>query len=117
MKRMDKLRNLLVMAASDGSLNEREIQYLMARCQQWGLTDAELAEAIGFALSKDAELALPPRESDRLEMLSDLMSMMAADGKIEETERNLFALAAAKMEVSETKLNQLIDRLTKAKTK
>ena len=112
MKRMDKLRNLLVMAASDGNLSEREINYLLDRCHQWGLSDSELSDAIAQALSKDAELALPPRQSDRIEMLSDLMEMMAADGKLDEVERNLFALAAAKMEISESQLNRLIDKLT-----
>jgi uncharacterized tellurite resistance protein B-like protein len=112
MKRIDKLRNLLVMAASDGSLTEREIKYLMDRCHQWGLSDAALADAISYALSNDAELVLPPRESERLEMLSDLMAMMAADGDLAETELNLFAVAAANMGISEARLNQLIDKLT-----
>jgi uncharacterized tellurite resistance protein B-like protein len=115
MKIMDKLRNLLVMAASDGSLTDREIRYLSDRCQQWGLSPSSFAEAIEYALSKEAELALPPRKSDRVEMLKDLMSVMAADGHLAETERHLFAMAAAKMEISETELNQLIDNLTKKK--
>jgi uncharacterized tellurite resistance protein B-like protein len=113
MKRMDKLRNLLVMAASDGSLTELEIKYLMDRCHQWQLSDAALAEAIEYALSGDAELVLPPRESDRVEMLRDLMEMMAADGELAETERNLFAVAAANMGISDTRLNQMIDQLTR----
>jgi uncharacterized tellurite resistance protein B-like protein len=113
MKIMDKLRNLLVMAASDGSLSESEMGYLTDRCQKWGLTEAALADAIKYALSKDAELTLPPRESDRLEMLEDLMAMMAADGELAETERHLFAIAAAQMNISEAKLNRIIDKLTR----
>ena len=113
MKIIDKLRNLLVMAASDGSLSESEMGYLTDRCQKWGLTESALADAIKYALSKDAELTLPPRESDRLEMLEDLMAMMAADGELAETERNLFAIAAAQMDISEAKLNRLIDKMTR----
>jgi uncharacterized tellurite resistance protein B-like protein len=112
---MDKLRNLLVMAASDGSLTEREIRYLTDRCHKWGLTESAFADAIAYALSPDAELALPSRESERLEMLEDLMSMMAADGNLAETETQLFALAAAKMGISDATLNRLIDKLTKKK--
>ena len=115
MKIMDKLRNLLVMAASDGNLTEREIRYLSDRCQKWGLTESALADAIGYALSADAELTLPPRESERIEMLEDLMTMMAADGELAETERNLFAVAAAQMEISDAKLNRLIDKLIQKK--
>jgi uncharacterized tellurite resistance protein B-like protein len=112
---MDKLRNLLVMAASDGRLTEREINYLANRCEKWGLPESSFAEAISYALSGEAELALPPRESDRIEMLQDLMSMMAADGNLAETERDIFAIAAARMEISEDKLNRLIDKLTRSK--
>jgi len=115
MKIMDKLRNLLVMAASDGSLNESEIRYLSDRCQKWGLPESALAEAIQYALSKHAELTLPPRQSERLEMLEDLMAMMAADGDLAETERNLFAVAAAQMEISDATLNRLIDKLVQKK--
>lgn len=115
MKIMDKLRNLLVMAASDGSLSESEIRYLTDRCHKWGLPESSFAEAIAYALSDDAELTMPARESERLEVLEDLMSMMAADGNLAATELNLFALAAAKMEISEAKLNRLIDKLTQKK--
>ena len=115
MRRIDKLRNLLVMAASDGSLSESEIKYLAERCKKWGLSDASFGEAITYALSDDAEIVLPPRPADRREMLRDLMSMMAADGDFAETEMNLFAIAAARMGISDEELNQLIDSLTKAK--
>jgi uncharacterized tellurite resistance protein B-like protein len=113
MKIMDKLRNLLVMAASDGSFTEREMKYLSDRCQTWGLRESAFAEAVEHALSGDAELVLPPREEDRVEMLEDLMAMMAADGHLAETERRLFAIAAARMGISEARLNEMIDQLTK----
>jgi hypothetical protein len=71
MKILDKLKNLLVMAASDGSLAEREIRYLTDRCKKWGLSEASLADAIDYALSGDAELALPSPEPERQEMLED----------------------------------------------
>ena len=116
MMKMDKLRNLFVMAAADGSLTEREISYLTDRCQKWGLTESSLAEAIQYALSGDAELAVPPRVSDRLEMLEDLIKVMAADGDLAETERDLFAVAAARMEISDAQLNGLIDRITQKRS-
>jgi uncharacterized tellurite resistance protein B-like protein len=115
MKIMDKLRNLLVMAASDGRLTEREVNYLADRCKKWGLPESSFSDAITYALSEEAELTLPPRESERIEMLQDLMSMMAADGNLAETERHLFAIAAARMEISEERLNRMIDKLTRTK--
>lgn len=42
-------------------------------------------------------------------MLRDLIRMMAADGDLADVEKDLFATAAAKMEISEDELNQIID--------
>jgi uncharacterized tellurite resistance protein B-like protein len=113
MDRIDKLRNLLVMAAADGSLSESEIKYLTSRCRRWGLDDAEFASAVEYALSPDAEFTIPPRHSDRIAVLKDLIGMMAADGTLADVELNLFALVAAKMGISEDQLNGLIDSLVK----
>lgn len=115
MRQIDKLRNLLVMAATDGSLSESEIQLLTERCRKWGISDSVLGEAISYALSDEAELVLPPRPAERREMLRDLVKMMAADGTLAETEMNLFAVAAVQMGISDTELNQIIDSLTKPK--
>lgn len=115
MQIIDKLRNLLVLAASDGRLTEREIKFLVDRCRSWGVSDSEFAAAIQYALSADAELAIPPRESERLAMLSDMISLMAADGKLAPLEMDMFAVVAAKMEISEVDLNKLIDSVTSPK--
>jgi hypothetical protein len=39
--------------------------------------------------------------------------MMAIDGEISDVERNLFAVVAARMEISTRDLNRLIDSVTK----
>jgi uncharacterized tellurite resistance protein B-like protein len=103
------------MAAYDGSLTEQEIKYLTDRCRGWGVSDAQFAEAIEYALSADAELAIPHRKQERLEMLGDMISVMAADGTLADREMDMFAVLAAKMEISEQEINKLIDSMTKPK--
>ncbi len=50
-------------------------------------------------------------------MLSDLIRMMGADGRLSEVEKRLFALSAAKMGISRAEINTIIDDLTgKSKT-
>ena len=87
MQLIDKLRNLLVMAAADGSLTEREIKFLGDRCRKWEITDLEFSNAIQYALSDKAELTIPPGRNERLSMLRDLILMMAADGKLDDLEK------------------------------
>lgn len=111
MKRLDHLKNLVIMAAADGSLCEQEIALLIDRCSALGLEEEDLEKAISFALSGDAKLTFPIDRAEQNEMLSDLMRMMAADGKLTEIEKRLFALAAAKMGIEKPELDALIDQL------
>lgn len=111
MRHLDHLKNLVIMAAADGSLSEREIALLIDRCSDLGLEEADLGRAVQFALSENASLKLPTDRRDQLEMLSDLIRVMAADGQLSEVEKRLFALAAAKMNVARGELDGLIDKL------
>jgi uncharacterized tellurite resistance protein B-like protein len=101
MRHIDHLKNLVIMASADGALSEREIALLVDRCAELGLEEADLGKAVQFALSDEASLKLP----------KDLMRVMAADGKLSEVEKRLFALAAAKMNVDRKELDHLIDEL------
>lgn len=111
MQHLDHLKNLVIMAAADGSLAEEEISLLVDRCAELGLDEEDLEKAIAFALSGNAKLKFPVDRGQQDQMLSDLMRMMAADGKLTEVEKRLFALSAAKMGVSKVDLEKLIDQL------
>ncbi|WP_182865181.1 TerB family tellurite resistance protein [Stieleria mannarensis] len=108
--RMRQLRNLVVMAMADGTIGEREVAFVAQRCHDLGLGEAELHRAIRFGLGDDAALELPTDQQERNELMIDLVRMMAADGKLDESEKRLFALAAAKMEISSEQLNHLLDQ-------
>lgn len=111
MQHLDHLKNLVIMAAADGALNEQEIALLVDRCAALGLAEEDLEKAIDFALSGNAKLRFPVDRAEQDQMLSDLIRMMAADGKLTEVEKRLFALAAAKMGIEKENLDALIDRL------
>ncbi len=111
MQHLDHLKNLVIMAAADGKLSEQEIALLVDRCAALGLAEEDLEKAIDFALSGSAKLRFPVDRTEQNSMLSDLIRMMAADGKLSEVEKRLFALAAAKMGIEKTDLDTLIDKL------
>lgn len=111
MHQLDHLKNLVVMASADGSLTEQEIALLIDRCAELGLAEEDLETAISFAMSGNAKLKFPVDRLEQDRMLSDLIRMMAADGKLSEVEKRLFALAAAKMGVERSELDMIIDRL------
>ena len=110
-QRLDHLKNLVITAAADGALSEQEIALLVDRCSDLGLAEEDLEKAIDFALSGKAKLQFPIDRLEQDQMLSDLIRMMAADGKLTEVEKRLFALAAAKMGIEKNELDGLIDHL------
>ena len=64
-----KFKNLLTMAAADGSLTDREIRFLSERSESWNISDSQVAEAIESALSDGAQLQIPASLEERREML------------------------------------------------
>ena len=104
-----KLRNLLVMAAADGSLTEREIKFLTDRRYRWDIPEDVFADLIRYAISDVADLEIPESQEERVEMLQDLLRMMAADGELAEVEKQLFATAAVAMNISANELKEIID--------
>ena len=110
-KQRKRLRNLVVMALADGSLGEREVNLVADRCAELGLNEYDLQKAMEFGLRDDAALEIPADGSERESLMRDLICMMAADGKLEEGEKRLFALAAAKMSMSAADVERLIDEV------
>ncbi|MEM6365090.1 MAG: TerB family tellurite resistance protein [Planctomycetota bacterium] len=107
-RRQRHLRNLVVMAVADGSIGQREVNLLADRCVELGLGQADLQAALQAGLKDDAVLELPAEDEDRVACLKDLIRMMAADGKLDESEKRLFALAAARMNIESDRLSAII---------
>ena len=105
------LKNLVIMASADGSFTEREIDWLVDRCADLGLDEADLGNALEFAVSDKATMRLPKVREEQIQLLEDLIRIMAADGQLDEIEKRLFAVAAAKMNVDQNELDQLINKL------
>lgn len=108
-RRRQHLRNLVVMAFADGSLGEREVNLVADRCSELELDEYDLQKAVEYGLKDDAALEIPDSASDREALLRDLIRMMAADGHLDEGEKRLFALAAARMSISAATVERLID--------
>ena len=97
------------MAFADGSLGEREVNLVADRCVELGLDDYDLSIAIKSGLSDGARLEVPDERTEREALLRDLIRIMAADGRLDESEKRLFALAAAKMSIAASDVERLID--------
>lgn len=109
MSRFQLIRNLLAMAAADGSIAQAELELLSDRAARWGVSESEFATALEQAVQPDAEVEVPAAADERTELLREMIHVMAADGRLEESEKRLFAAVAATMEISDQQLNKIID--------
>lgn len=115
MPKFEFFKNMMVMAAADGQLTEEEIAFLAQRSNRWGITDAEFAEAIKFAVSPSAHLSIPATKGEAQQLLKEMVRVMAVDGELAEIEKNLFAVAAATMKISDAELNGIFDAVLSTK--
>ena len=111
MERFEIFKDLMIMAAADRKFTDQEVEFLTLRADRWGLTDQQFEEALRSATSGDAQLVIPETRDERINLLRELLEVMAADGELAPLEKQLFAGAAAKMEISEAELNDIIDQL------
>lgn len=111
MEAAELFKNLVVMAAADRSFSSEEIQFLTMKAHKLGLTDEEFESCLDFAMSGDASIDLPESAPDRRQLLTGLIQVMAADGVLAEVEKEMFAVTAAKMDISAEELNAMIDSI------
>jgi len=109
MESKEAFRNLLIMAAIDGRMTVSELRLLSHRAMEWGIDDDDFESALAEALRGDAELSLPSNPREALAMLREMLRVMAADGRMAETEKNLFAIASAAMNVPASDVDRLIN--------
>jgi uncharacterized tellurite resistance protein B-like protein len=106
--RLHRFVNLLSVATADGSLSEYEIKFLSQRAREWGLSDHQFAIAVNRSLEHPGEFEIPRRRSEREELLRDMLSIMAADGRLQDVEKQLFAIVAAHMKFSAAEIDSII---------
>lgn len=111
MTQAELFRNLLIMAAVDGSMAESELRLLSDRATQWGISDDDFEQAIQDAIRGTAELTIPTDPAERSQLLKEMICMMAADGRLASKQKELLALATTALGVSPEELNSLIDSL------
>lgn len=106
---LERFQHLLAMAAADERMNEAELGFLSERAFELGISPEEFHSALQTAISDKSNLAIPSGAAERRALLKDLIRMMAADGALQDREKNLFANIASAMDVDTNELHQIID--------
>lgn len=111
---MDKQKlfhNLVQLAGVDGKFTEEEIQLLVRKAELWEIPSGEFETALAALDTGEISLNIPAGESDRVELLKQMILMMAIDGELAEIEKSLCATAAATMGFSAEKFAAILDSM------
>ena len=106
-----QLKNLIIMAAADGEMADSELMFLAERCHRMGLTIDDFQQLFKEVTSGSAKLELPTDYQDQTQLLRDLLRLMAADGRLSDTEKRLFASAAVRMGISTVEIDEVISQM------
>jgi len=112
MNRVDLFNNLVVMAAVDGKITDEEAGYLAQRAVHWGISEDEANQAIQNAMGSNRDFTVPPTKEGCLEVLREIIKMMAIDGELAGVEKELCASAAVAMDISQAELKSVIASMT-----
>lgn len=111
MEPIDVFNNLMILAAADGKLTSEEITFLCVRAEELGLSEEEVNSAIAGASTDAAELVLPSTNPARVEMLQQMITLMAVDGELANVEKRICAAASTAMGFTTKEFNEIIDSL------
>ena len=97
------------MAAADKAITREEMRLLGRRALAWGITDDQFQDLLEEAIRGETPLNLPTDTHERTAILADMIRMMGADGHMDEREKRLFAMIAARTDLDGDKLHDVID--------
>jgi uncharacterized tellurite resistance protein B-like protein len=111
MERIELFANLVALAASDGKFMAQEIEYLARKAELWGL-DPDDVDSVLIGIQEAAqEVTVPSTRSERVELLSEMIRMMASDGELAESEKRICATVSAAMDFTSQEFNEILDQL------
>lgn len=113
MEKIELFHSLVNLAAVDNKFTDEEIQFLVQRAELWNIPGDEFETAlVGIAEGK-LEVKIPESPDSRIEMLKEMIRLMAVDGELAEMEKRLCAYASAQMDFTSPQFSQILDDVLK----
>jgi uncharacterized tellurite resistance protein B-like protein len=109
MDRIELFHSLVNLAASDGKFTEHEIQFLAERAEEWHIPRGEFETALAGLSQGEVELNIPADYADRVEMMKEMLRLIASDGQLAEIEKRICSVVAGKMDFSSAEFERILD--------
>ncbi len=105
--KLEHFANIIAVAASDGLINEEELELLKERAVEYGLNETDVNNLIDTAES--LEFIIPMNLVEKEDQLSEAVLMSMIDGEIHEHEYKICLKIAEKLGFDERYLTHIIE--------
>jgi uncharacterized tellurite resistance protein B-like protein len=110
-QRIALFHSLVNLAAIDDKFTEEEVAFLVDRAESWGISNDEFETALAGISTGEISVTIPEQHSDRIELLKEMIRLMAVDGEMAETEKRLCARASAQMDFNSIQFGELLEEV------
>lgn len=108
MDHLQLFNNLVNLAAIDGKFTDEEVQFLAVRAERWKIPDDEFETAMAGISEGVFEVLVPEDYQERVDLMKEMIRLMAVDGEMAELEKGLCAVAAARMDFSPSEFDKIV---------
>lgn len=108
LSKVELFYNLVLLASADGRFTEEEVAYLAQKAEHWDIPSDEVEAALAGASTGEAELIIPEGREDRLQLLREMIRLMAADGHLADVEKRICATASAAMDFNGIEFDNIL---------
>ena len=108
MDRLELFHSLVNLAASDGKFADEEVQFLAERAERWDIPKGEFETALAGISEGNFELKVPDNYDERVEMMKEMLRLVASDGELADMEKHICSLVAGKMDFSSKEFEEIL---------
>lgn len=108
-KMMSHVRNLVVLAYSDGKFSDEERQYVANVATEVGMTADEMKQIINDP--DGIRFIMPENDIEKIEQLYDLILLMMIDGDLNENEMIFCRAMAIKMKIPYQVVDEMVAKV------
>lgn len=109
--RLSLFHSLVNLAAVDLKFTDEEVAFLVDRAQRWDIPNDEFETALAGISTGEIAVTIPESHSDRVELMKEMIRLMAIDGEMAETEKRLCARASAQMDFNSVQFGEILEEV------
>ena len=113
MDKLETFHNLVNLAAVDNKFTDEEVEFLARRANEWNISNDEFETALAGITEGQLEVTIPEGFEERILLLKEMIRLMAVDGEMAETEKQLCAHASAQMDFTGVQFSEILEEVVK----